>query len=117
METVRLYLKDSCPACAQAREFLSQKQVPYTAYDVARHPLNAQATLELIRSCRRFFVKVGEDVFVWDRDQEEVPEEALRRHFVHLDGYMRIPVLIVGTTAAVRGFLPDVYSELFALSA
>jgi glutaredoxin len=117
METVRLYQKDGCPACAQAREFLSQKQIPYTAYDVAGHPLNAQATLEVIRPCRRFFVKVGEDVFVWDRDQEEVPEEALRRHFVHLDGFIRTPVLIVGTTAAVRGFLPDVYSELFALSA
>jgi len=114
METVRLYQKDGCLACAQAREFLSQKQVPYTACDVTRHPLNAQATLELIRPCRRFFVKVGEEVFVWDRDQEEVPEEALRRHFVHLDGYMRIPVLIVGTTAAVRGFLPDIYAEILS---
>jgi hypothetical protein len=82
---------------------------------VTRHPLNAQATLEAIRSCRRFFVKVGEEVFVWDRDQEEVPEEALRRHFVHLDGFIRIPVLIVGTTA-IRGFLPDIYTDLFASS-
>jgi len=113
METVRLYRRDGCPACAQAREFLSQKQVPYTAHDVVRHPLNARATLELIRPCRRFFVKVGEDVFIWDRDQEEVPEEALRRHFVHLDGFMRIPVLIVGTTA-VRGFLPDIYAEILS---
>ncbi|MFI5341001.1 MAG: hypothetical protein ACHQ7N_14335 [Candidatus Methylomirabilales bacterium] len=83
---------------------------------MARHPLNAQATLELIRPCRRFFVKVGEEVFVWDRDQEEVPEEALRRHFVHLDGFIRIPVLIVGTTA-VRGFLPEIYSEVLTQSA
>jgi hypothetical protein len=80
---------------------------------VARHPLNAQATLEFLRPCRRFFVKVGEEVFVWDRDQEEVPDEALRRHFVHLDGFIRIPVLIVGT-AAIRGFLPDIYSELLS---
>jgi hypothetical protein len=57
-------------------------------------------------------VKVGEEVFVWDRDQEEVPEEALRRHFVHLDGFIHIPVLIVGAKAAVRGFLPEIYSEL-----
>ena len=56
-------------------------------------------------------MKVGEEVFVWDRDQEEVPEEALRRHFVHLDGFIRIPVLIAGT-AAIRGFLPDVYSQV-----
>ena len=71
-------------------------------------------TLELIRPCHRFFVKVGEEIFVWDRDQEEVPEEALRRHFVHLDGFMRIPVLTVGASAAVRGFLPDVYSQLLS---
>ncbi len=78
---------------------------------MTRHPLNAQATLEIIRPCRQFFVKVGEEVFVWDRDQEEVPEEALRRHFVHLDGFIRVPVLIVGTAAAIRGYLPDVYGE------
>ncbi len=81
---------------------------------MVQHPLDARATLELIRPCRQFFVKVGEEVFIWDRDQEEVPEEALRRHFVHLDGFIRIPVLIVGTTAAVRGFLPDIYSEILA---
>ena len=78
---------------------------------MVRHPLNAHATLDLIRPCRRFFVKVGEEVFVWDRDQEEVPEEALRRHFVHLDGFIRIPVLIV-RASAIRGFLPDVYTEI-----
>ncbi|MGZ4802610.1 MAG: hypothetical protein ACXV9P_08405, partial [Acidimicrobiia bacterium] len=61
--------------------------------------------------CRKFFVKAGEEMFLWDRDQEEVPNEALRRHFVHTDGFMRIPVLIVGTTA-VRGFLPEVYTQI-----
>ena len=58
-------------------------------------------------------MKAGEDVFLWDRDAEEVPGEALRRHFVHLDGLMRVPVLIAGTTA-VRGFLPDVYTEVLS---
>ena len=67
-----------------------------------------------MRPLRRYFVKAGEDVFLWDRDQEEVPDEALRRHFVHSDGFMRIPVLIAGTTTAVRGFLPDVYGTLLA---
>jgi hypothetical protein len=81
---------------------------------VERHPLDARATLSLVRPCRKFFVKVGEEVFVWDRNQEEVPDEALRRHFVHADGLIRIPVLILGTTTAVRGFLPDVYAELLS---
>jgi hypothetical protein len=67
-----------------------------------------------VRPLRRYFVKAGEDVFLWDRDQEEVPDEALRRHFVHPDGFIRIPVLVVGTITAVRGFLPDVYDKLLA---
>lgn len=79
-----------------------------------RYPLDARATLDLIRPCRLFFVKLGEELFLWDRDQEEVPDEALRRHFVHPDGQIRIPVLIVGP-AAVRGFLPDIYAQLLSL--
>ena len=86
----------------------------YTAHDVTRRPLDARATLDLVRPLRRYFVKAGEDVFLWDRDQEEVPDEALRRHFVHPDGFIRIPVLLVGTTTAVRGFLPEIYSKLLA---
>jgi hypothetical protein len=31
---------------------------------------------------------------------------------VHLDGFIHIPVLIVGAKAAVRGFLPEIYTEL-----
>ncbi len=89
-------------------------QVAYTPHDMTRRALDARATLDLVRPLRRYFVKAGEDVFLWDRDQEEVPDEVLRRHFVHPDGFMRIPVLIVGTTTAVRGFLPDVYSKLLA---
>jgi hypothetical protein len=67
-----------------------------------------------VRPLRRYFVKAGDDVFLWDRDQEEVPDEALRRHFVHPDGFIRIPVLIVETTTAVRGFLPDVYDKVLS---
>jgi hypothetical protein len=70
----------------------------------------------LIRPCRRYYVKVGEEVFIWDRDQEEVPDEAFRRHFVHLDGFICIPVLIIGP-AAVRGFPSDIYAELLSTSA
>ncbi len=86
----------------------------YVAHDVNRRPLDAQATLDLIRPCRRFFVKVGDDVFLWDRDREEVPDEALRRHFVHPDGYIRIPVLLLDNATAVRGFLPEIYAELLS---
>ena len=60
-------------------------------------------------------MKVGEEIFCWDRDQEEVPEEALRRHFVHLDGFMHIPVLITAATA-IRGFQPELYSQVLEQS-
>ncbi len=108
---VTLYLRDGCPACAEVKEFLERHGIAHTTHDTVREPLDAAATLSLLRPCRRFFVKVGEDLFTWDRDQEEVPNEALRRHFVHLDGFIRVPVLIAGS-AAIRGFLPEIYSEV-----
>ena len=111
MTSVSLYYRQGCLACAEAREFLSQRGTAYTPHEVSERPLDAEATMALIRPCRRFYVKAGEDVFLWDRGQEEVPNEALRRHFVHLDGFIRVPVLIAGTTA-IRGFLPDVYAEI-----
>ena len=111
MASVELYYRDGCPACAEAKEFLSQHRIQYAAHDVVRDPLNAHRTMSLVGPCRKFFVKAGDEMFLWDRDQEEVPNEALRRHFVHTDGFIRIPVLIVGDTA-VRGFLPEIYSEL-----
>ncbi len=108
---VTLYFRDGCPACAEAKAFLERRGVAHTVHDVVRQPLDGPATLQLLRPCRRFFVRVGEDLFLWDRDQEEVPTEALRRHFVHFDGFIRIPVLIAGTTA-VRGFSPELYSKV-----
>ena len=113
MTAVSLYYREGCLACAEAREFLSLHGTTYTAHEVSERPLDAEATMALILPCRRFYVKAGEDVFLWDRGQEEVPNEALRRHFVHLDGFIRVPVLIAGTTA-IRGFLPDVYVEVLA---
>lgn len=113
MASVELYYRDGCPSCAEAKEFLSQHRIEYAAHDVVRDPLNAHRTMTLVGPCRKFFVKAGDEMFLWDRDQEEVPNEALRRHFVHTDGFIRIPVLIVGDTA-VRGFLPEIYSELLA---
>jgi arsenate reductase-like glutaredoxin family protein len=113
MTAVSLYYREGCQACAEARELLSLRGTPYTPHDASEQPLDAEGTMALIRPCQRFYVKAGQDVFLWDRGQEEVPNEALRRHFVHLDGFIRVPVLIVGTTA-IRGFLPDVYAEVLA---
>ncbi len=113
MTAVSLYYREGCLACAQARGFLSLRGTAYTPHNASERPLDADATMALIRPCRRFYVKAGEDVFLWDRDQEEVPSEALRRHFVHQDGFIRVPVLIAGETA-IRGFLPDVYAEVLA---
>jgi arsenate reductase-like glutaredoxin family protein len=111
MTAVALYYREGCQACAEARQFLARRGTAYTPHDASQRPLDAEETLALIRPCQRFYVKAGEEVFLWDRAQEEVPNEALRRHFVHLDGFIRVPVLIAGTTA-IRGFLPDVYAEV-----
>jgi hypothetical protein len=47
----------------------------------------------------------------WDRSQTEVPEADLRRAFVHDDGQLRIPVLIIGDVI-IRGFDEPTYAAI-----
>ncbi|MBI2902207.1 MAG: hypothetical protein HYY12_01280 [Candidatus Methylomirabilis oxyfera] len=47
----------------------------------------------------------------WDRDQAEIPETDLRRGFVHEDGQLKIPVLIVGDVI-IRGFDEVTYASV-----
>jgi len=50
---------------------------------------------------------------VLERGDAAASEEALRRHFVHEDGLMRVPVLLAGDVAA-RGYEPDLYRRALA---
>lgn len=71
------------------------------------------ATLNLLRPARRFFIKGREEHLVLERGAPGTTDDALRRHFVHEDGLMRVPVLLAGDVA-VRGFHPDLYRRALA---
>ena len=47
----------------------------------------------------------------WVRDHAEISETDLRRAFVHEDGQLKIPVLLVGDVI-VRGFDEPTYTML-----
>jgi hypothetical protein len=70
--------------------------------------------VDLIRPAQRFFIKGRERPLVLERGAPQAGEEALRRHFIHEDGRLRVPVLLAGHVAA-RGFTPALYRA--ALSA
>ena len=57
------------------------------------------------------YVKIGGEIVKWDRDSAEIPETDLRRAFVHEDGQLRIPVLLIDDVI-VRGFDERTYAML-----
>jgi hypothetical protein len=59
---------------------------------------------------RRFFIKGKGNHLVLERGSAGADPETLRRHFIHEDGRMRVPVLLAGDLV-VRGFAPDLYQE------
>ena len=69
-----------------------------------------EATLRLLRPARRFFIKGRGGHLVLERGTATFTDEDLQRHFIHEDGLMRVPVLLVGDLA-VRGFEPDLYRQ------
>jgi hypothetical protein len=72
-----------------------------------------EATLELLRPARRFFIKGKVEHLFLRRGEPGAALESLRRHFIHEDGMMRVPVLMAGDVA-VRGFHPDLYQQALA---
>jgi glutaredoxin len=71
-------------------------------------PLDRDATLAIARRARRLLIKAGADVVRLDAEHEW-PESA-ERHLVHEDGFMRVPVLILGDLL-VRGYTEALYAE------
>ena len=72
-----------------------------------------EPTMNLLRPARRFFIKgKGEHLFPRPGEPGATPED-LRRHFIHEDGMMRVPVLLAGDVA-VRGFHPELYRQALA---
>jgi arsenate reductase-like glutaredoxin family protein len=65
------------------------------------------ATLALARCARRILVKAGEGVA---RLEAPLAEDDVARSLVHEDGFLRVPVLLVGDLL-VRGYSEELYRE------
>jgi hypothetical protein len=70
--------------------------------------MDGDATRTIARRARRLLIKAGADVIRLDADLPSV--EAAVRHLVHEDGFMRVPVLILGDLL-VRGYTEALYAE------
>ena len=71
-------------------------------------PVDRQATLALARSVRRLIVKAGAGIVRMDRTDASLTDEDAARYLVHEDGFLRVPVLVLGDTL-VRGYTEDLY--------
>lgn len=70
-------------------------------------PLDRAATLALARGARRLLVKSGDGVL---RVDAPLGEADIARHLVHEDGFLRVPVLVLGDVL-VRGYTEALYRE------
>ncbi len=57
------------------------------------------------------YVKIEGEMLRWKRGQAEISEAVLQRAFVHEDGQLKIPVLVIGSVI-VRGFDEPTYAML-----
>ena len=74
-----------------------------------QRPIDRAATLALARRARRLLVKSGTSVASVDGP---FTDDELARHLVHADGFLRVPVLVIGETI-VRGYTEALYREAF----
>ena len=75
---------------------------------VERAPVDGAATVALARAARRFLVKSGAAVVELDRARQPIGDADVLSLLVHEDGFLRVPVLLVGDLL-VRGFTEDLY--------
>ena len=92
---------------------LSQHGVSYTDHNVDCHPIGDVEAMGIARRFLTLYVKIGGEIVRWDQREAAIPESDLRRAFVHEDGKLRIPVLIVGDVI-VRGFDELTYATLLS---
>ncbi len=72
--------------------------------------MNRAATLGIARAARRLLVKAGSDVLRFDRETSAITEAEVLAYLVHEDGFMRVPVLVLGDLL-VRGYTEALYRE------
>lgn len=72
--------------------------------------MDRDATLALARRARRFLIKVGPDTLRFDAEGHPITEAQIQSYLVHDDGFLRVPVLVLGDLL-VRGFTDELYRE------
>lgn len=72
--------------------------------------MDRAATVALARDARRLLVKTGQDVVRLAAGAAPLSEADTVRYLVHDDGFLRVPVLVIGDLL-VRGFTEELYDE------
>jgi len=72
-------------------------------------PVDRAGTLALARGSRRLLAKLGTEIV----RLTPPTEDELIKYLVHEDGFLRVPVLVLGDLL-VRGFTEDLYREALA---
>jgi hypothetical protein len=81
--------------------------VVYEGHLVDRAPVDRAATLAVARGARRFLIKTGAGIVRLDGP---LGDADVACHLVHEDGFLRVPVLVVGDLV-VRGYTEALYRE------
>jgi hypothetical protein len=74
-------------------------------------PVDRAATLALANGARTLLVKSGDGVL---RVDGPLSDDVIARHLVHEDGFLRVPVLVLGDVL-VRGYTEALYREALGL--
>jgi arsenate reductase-like glutaredoxin family protein len=85
----------------------------YESRLVEQAPVNRAATLALAHGARRLLAKAGQEVIRLDAVRAPITDVDVERYLVHDDGFLRVPVLILGDLL-VRGYTEDLYREALA---
>jgi hypothetical protein len=64
----------------------------------------------LARAARELWIKVGPEIRRFHADERPMTEAELLAGLVHLDGWMRVPVLVDGPLV-VRGYTEALYAQ------
>jgi hypothetical protein len=76
-------------------------------------PIDRAAAAALARGARRLLVKAGTEVLRFDARERPITPAEIDAYLVHDDGFLRVPVLVVGDLL-VRGYTEPLYREALA---
>jgi hypothetical protein len=68
------------------------------------------AALALARGARRLLAKTGQDIVRLGPGPAPISDAEADRYLIHEDGFLRVPVLVLGDLL-VRGYTEELYRE------